>query len=536
MLMTNLMVDANAVRDLDMLKTAKAAGYDTVAINDSKFQRWSVIGSDYQAKARKFRDAVRKLGMKFVIGVCPIGYSNDLLSLDPNLAEGLPVRDATYRATEQGTLVPDDAIALQNGGFEMATGDTPGGWAWLDDPGKVCFIDRSVFHDGSQSLRMENTRDRNGRAVQALKLRPFQNYHLSAWVKTEGFDAAGSVDMKVLAGERSLQAERVAVEPTMDWRRVDVTFNSLENTDANLYLGVWGGGSGKLWWDDVRIEPAGLMNVLRRSSTPVVIESADGSTTFAEGKDFTDAVDPKMGNIAYPGDYNAWHEPPILRVPAGSRIRPGQALRVSFTHVAMVGDSQVNICVAEPKTRQLLAETITELHEGLDPDGYFLSHDEIRAMGYDPACVASGKPPGQLLAENVAWCAKTVREKAPGKPVYVWSDMFDPYHNAADKGFYYLVKGDGPYRGSWNGLDPKITVVNWNSSPEQRVKSMRFFAERGNAQILAGYYDGPVGDIQGWLRDAQGIRGISGVMYTTWVGQFRDLKAFIKALGKGLGN
>ena len=31
-----------------------------------------------------------------VVAVCPVGYSNDLLNLAPNLAEGLPVLDDTF--------------------------------------------------------------------------------------------------------------------------------------------------------------------------------------------------------------------------------------------------------------------------------------------------------------------------------------------------------------------------------------------------------------------------------------------------------
>jgi hypothetical protein len=219
-----------------------------------------------------------------------------------------------------------------------------------------------------------------------------------------------------------------------------------------------------------------------------------------------------------------------MNLPPGSRIRPGQRVLVSSTHVAMVYDSQVTVCMAEPKLYDLLRQTIQEMHANLHPDGYFLQHDEIRATGYDAGCVASGKTPGQLLAENVRRCAQMVRKEDPGKTVYAWSDMFDPIHNALDKGPYYLVKGDGPWRGSWEGLDKDVVIVNWNSSPAQRRPSAEFFANRGHHQILAWYYDGPVENTLQWRNDLKGVKGIAGVMYTTWASNFGDLERFASQL------
>ena len=119
-----------------------------------------------------------------------------------------------------------------------------------------------------------------------------------------------------------------------------------------------------------------------------------------------------------------------------------------------------------------------------------------------------------------------IRKEDPGKPIYVWSDMFDPHHNAAKTGRYYLVKGDGPWYGSWKGLDKETVIVNWNSAPDKRVQSLQHFADLGHRQILAGYYDGPVAAITDWLRDARPVSGIVGVMYTTWCSGYDNLEKF----------
>ena len=57
-------------------------------------------------------------------------------------------------------------------------------------------------------------------------------------------------------------------------------------------------------------------------------------------------------------------------------------------------------------------------------------------MNWDKACAARNLDAGQVLAENVRTCLAAL---PPEATAYVWSDMFDPYHNAVDH--YYLVNG-----------------------------------------------------------------------------------------------
>ena len=37
---------------------------------------------------------------------------------------------------------------------------------------------------------------------------------------------------------------RIWVKGTQDWTEHHVVFNSLDNSEVNVYLGVWGGGKG----------------------------------------------------------------------------------------------------------------------------------------------------------------------------------------------------------------------------------------------------------------------------------------------------
>jgi hypothetical protein len=529
---TNLLVDKNVDEGIGILRRAANAGYNGVVLTDSKFMRWDRLPERYAANVGRMRQAIRELKLACIVGVCPIGYSNDLLGRDANLAEGLPVRDAPFVADAGRLVAADDGVRLVNGGFEQWKKNQPVGWGFVDQPGTISFMDAAVKSGGRASLRMEeiglhDPRYGHGRATQKIAVRPFHDYHVSAAVRTEDFESARDVQIAVLApGNVALNYHTPHVEKTQDWRRIDVTFNSLEFSQVNLYLGVWGGRGGKIWWDDVRIEPAGLVNLVRRAGAPLRVASDDGRTIYVEGQDFQNAVDPKLGMTPYAGEFTAWHEPPRPTLPAGSRIRPGEKLRLSYYHAAIIYQGQVMCCMAEPKVREILRWHLGEVHRHLAPDGYFLQHDEIRVQGWDQSCADSGKTPGQLLAENVRGCIDLVRTEDPGKPVYVWSDMFDPLHNARPGGHYYLVRGIGPWSGSWQGLDRDVVIVNWNSNPATRLESLRHFAGLGQRQILAGYYDGPPKAIDEWLKDGRTVPGVCGVMYTTWQHQYHELEHF----------
>jgi hypothetical protein len=533
---TNLLVDKNVEDAVALLERAAKAGYNGVVLTDSKFMRWDQLPKQYLANVRRVRQVCRDHELACIACVCPIGYSNDLLARDPNLAEGLPVLGAPFLAKD-GRLVPaDDSARLANGGFEQSKNNMPSGWSFVDQPGKITFIDTAVRSEGRASLRMQDIslhdpKHGHGRVCQTLAVQPFRYYHLSAAVKTQDFEAAHEVHIADLAKDgTALNYYQPHIDKTQDWKRIDVTFNSLEFSQVSLYLGVWGGKRGTIWWDDVRLEPGGLVNVVRREGAPLRATSADGQVIYQEGRDLQNARDPKLGTTPGPGCFTAWHDPPVATLPPGSRIRDGQKVLLSYFHTAIIHEGQVMCCMAEPKVYEILRWQLAEVHKHLQPDGYFLEHDEIRVQGWDESCRRTGKTPGELLAENVRRCVEFVHSEDAGKPIYVCSDMFDPQHNAPKSGRYYLVKGDGPWYGSWKGLDKDVVIVNWNSDPAKRVASLRHFADLGHRQILAGYYDGPVAAITGWLRDGREVPGIIGVMYTTWRQHYDDLEAFARQL------
>ena len=71
-----------------------------------------------------------------------------------------------------------------------------------------------------------------------------------------------------------------------------------------------------MWVDDLALEELALVNVLRRPGCPLAVKSADGKTTYEEGRDFEPVVDPKLGRVPWEGEYEFDHAGPAIKTHA----------------------------------------------------------------------------------------------------------------------------------------------------------------------------------------------------------------------------
>ena len=455
------------------------------------------------AKAPELAGMAKKYGLDLV----PIVMGGNP---DRNYAEGVLSKDALFVAKSgTATFQADNPTKALNTDFESANGDHFNNWSFQDDVGMTTFADHTVTHGGKTSLRMQDIGKnpaRHARICQAIKLQPHRQYRLSFWVKTENL-APADPEIKILTADAStsISFQTFHVESTQDWKHYDLAFNSLQYSDALLYLGSWQGKAGKCWWDDLQIQEVGLVNVLRRPGCPVTVRGENG-TVYEEGRDFAKIVDPNLQ------PWTAYHAPPFIQLTAKTRIREGERLRVSYYHPILVYQDRLDYCLSEPGIFENWRNEVKKVNDLLHPAAFLMSHDEIRVANQCALCQSKNMTPGELLAWNVRKAAQIIHDIRPDAGIWVWSDMFDPTHNAKNQ--FFAVNGS--LKGSWLGLAEDVGVMNWNG--ESQGKNSQFFADLGLKQMLSGYYDSDDSGagIQGWLTGVTGISGIAGAMYTTW--------------------
>jgi hypothetical protein len=521
-----------------LLPEAKKIGCTHICTRDPGFGFIDKQPAHYIENIKKVRKAAEDLGLTMVPGVFPIGYSGGYLVHDANLSAGLPVRDAPF-IVSGGVARPDpkNVPALINAGFDKVSDGLPEGWTVSTAAEGNVSADMATKHSGAASLREANvnTLPKDARATcivsQTVAVKPFQDYVLSVWCKTANFSAGEfRLFLRSHDGARDHCYTNVPMGKTQDWKLCQFTFNTLDAEELSIGLGAEECVSGSIWWDDLKIEPAGFTNVLKSATKPFKVTNADGSVTYEEGKDYKGVVDPVLGDAPSadiyikPFPYDVWHKGPDMTIPQGSRIKEGDTILVSYYHPHFIYKDQVSISMEDPKVFELMDTQMKLMHEAWGAKAYMLAYDEIRMGGWEVQPGGAHLTPGQELANHFKKAIEIARKYAPDAKLYTWSDMFDPNHNAGEHpGGYYLVNGD--WTDSWEGLPKDIGVITWIPSHA----SLKWFSDRGNIQIMAGFYDGDVkSNVDTWMKVSKGIPGIEGMMYTTWSGNFSKLVPFFE--------
>ena len=550
----NFASDESTDAFITMMRTAKPAGVTHVNIKDPKLNYLHMMGPEYFANVERAKKVADELGLAIIPAIYPFGYSGGYLMHDPNLAAGLPARDVPFIVRgRDADADPAEAPQIVDASFEdVAEGQLAAWQVRVDSTGPM--LDTKVKHSGAASLKFSPSvkpdttteprrRERPNRPAQRLAVRPFKYYRLTFQARSESFEGEGEgiVNISSDGGRRRHCFTNLYIPATSDWTEYQVTFNTLEAEEIDLSIAV-SPGAGAVWVDDVKIEPAGLANLLRTEMKPFVVKSADGKTVYEEGRDFKPVVDPVLGHtgpmggptpnieLFEPGPYDIWHKGPEIELTENSRIKDGDTILVSYFHPHFIYNDQYVVAMDEPKVFDIMEDQMKRVHALFNAPGYFMYYDEIRIAGWEIHPDGSNPTPGQILAKNVRHGVELARRYAPEAKLYVWSDMFTPFHNArplGERGHYYLVDGD--YTGSWEGLPSDVTIAQWAA---RNKEAMQWYAGRGHRQFLCGYYDDAdmKGNIARWMRVSEGVPGVIGVMYTTWRNEYARLGEFFSLL------
>ena len=169
---------------------------------------------------------------------------------------------------------------LQNPGFE--TSPFLQGWtSQIHETGRgVIRADTSSYKQGKQSLLLEASNPADVSVSQKLYLPVGSLWRAKAWIRTENLipsdraDSSGLIDIQTPAGSLGKTPGRLGTSP---WGEGEVIFRVAPPGEISivLILAESGKGTGKAWFDDVRVEP--LVDS-RSSATEEVVISSDRIT------------------------------------------------------------------------------------------------------------------------------------------------------------------------------------------------------------------------------------------------------------------
>ena len=291
---------------IELLKESKKSGVTNVLMGDSTSLRPERVTPEYLANVAKVKAALKELGIKNTVNVYPTGYAGRYMGLEPNIAAGLPARNMPF-VVKDGKAMPDpsNVPAIANADFEAVKDGKPEGWTVEGSAGLVA-SDAEVKHGGAASVRfgsLDGLKEENVRVKQTIKVTPFQHYRMTLWLKADNVTAEGEDYVLMLAPDKTRRYSYTAFRfrggegqqggATADWTRFTFDFNTLEAKEIEFSVGASAAKSGTLWIDDITVEPAGTLGVLRGPTKPLAITSADGKTVYEEGKDFAEVVTPR---------------------------------------------------------------------------------------------------------------------------------------------------------------------------------------------------------------------------------------------------
>ena len=446
----------------EIARTASEHGLTAIMFSSS-FDRLDLQPPGNVARLKEAKAICDRYKLDLVPAMFGTGYGGGILSHDRNLAEGLVANDALF--VVQGgpaRFVAENSASFANGGFEDYHDGQPDRYV----PNDTATVDTAVFHGGKASLRLNG----RGHIVQQITVKPYRQYRLSMWVKTEDVKPALNAGIHALTDDgRSLHPWEPKLAGTADWRQLVSGFNSSSASNLKLDIGAFGGGrgaSGKVWIDDVKVEEVGLLNVLRRAGTPVTVRDEKTGSVYEEGKDYAPIADPEL-------NFRWNHESPAIRILSEGRIKEGARLRVTYYHGTTIHDSQVPVCLSEPKAHEIWDRNARLVHDLLAPRKYMMSMDELRMANSCETCKRRGLGTAELVGTETTRQFNSIRAIDPKADVFVWSDMYDPNHNSRDK--YYLTEGD--MTGTWKYLPKEIKIVCWYY--ERRNLSLAHFSKLG---------------------------------------------------------
>lgn len=447
-----------------------------------------------RARFERFAERCRANFIDFVPELQSLGWGHYVLQREPRAVEAAWVEKAPFEIRERRVHSPDPPlpgpVTVTNGSFEAGlegwTADSQHGRFIAATPAEVSVVEEGDGH----ALRLVRTEEGIIRVSQEVAVQANARYELRCRQKTEAIDGGGAyIEVYGVRADgtlgRLIGPRRVTLYGTTDWQETSVIFETggratarpggalpEETVDSEGYQRVClflriQDGTGTAWFDEVSIRPLPmpnpLTNVVVTEAAKVIVQSADGGTTFVEGQDYTLTVPP----LRYPFAAS----PPLgVTLTPDSRIREGDTVLLSYNQAA---EGDITCCPSEPLYHDFMRKTVRDVVRTLRPKYLHIGHDEPRFFNRDQRCADREMTNEALFVDDIKRMRDFALDADPNLRVMLWDDAINPYHNARH------LKADNAAK-----LLPRDLIINlwWYDNDqweEQMDRSLAYFLDLG---------------------------------------------------------
>ena len=173
----------------------------------------------------------------------------------------LAVTGALLCACESGELIRSDGAAGLNGSFEITEDGIPVNWAFFPNPEAdstfQIALDSEHAVDGIQSLKVTTKPSEMlaGFRSRRVQVQPGKDYRLSLSFKNEGCSLKVRRIVQDASGKTVLRRDFIidTSAPLPQWEAFEEIL-LVSGDEANVLLIFLVDGSGRMWFDDVKVE------------------------------------------------------------------------------------------------------------------------------------------------------------------------------------------------------------------------------------------------------------------------------------------
>lgn len=468
---------------------------------------------------RAWRSVLAQRNIASIPYVANVSNTSGVIGIDPDLAAGVPYRNL-FVMRHDGTALPvqDSVVSVANGGFESV--DTSGfaRWSGYSGWGTTVFADTQTVHSGKVSARCTKFHSSNAAGNcefhQTLRCNPFHQYRILAHFRTSAF-GTGKVVVSATGTDSTAHQTQVAfsslkpASTNTSWDSIVVLFNSANASQLDIAVGVRGGTSGTVWFDDISmIDTPVYTRPLHRKGTPIHIRN------HHTGIEYRETADLNLSNYLKP---------------SSSNINEGDTLDISFYYSlpytsAHNSNYSATPAMSEDTLANILQRQAALTSEYFHPDRYFLNYSDLRVMNWDSLDKSRNTTPAVLLGASITTADSLFRTVDGSPQNLMWSDMIDTFQFCQD--YYQLL--NGKLRGLWKLIPKTLTLVNYYNLAT--AGSFRFLSNMGFHQLYTCTADSLFttmpSPFKAWRVLADSIPFMDGAIYLTTKHNYQWLPAF----------